>query len=276
MKCSFAVNNDPIDSITRDAVGESIVASEDFWTLPVLPVRLSRNDVHLWRLELDQPHLDILGFASTLSTEERMRAASFRFERHRNRFIVAHGALRKILSFYLNISPHQLRFRNGVYGKPYLAKEFCRVQFSMAHSNELALYAFTIKHRIGVDLEYIHQIPDVEKMLARFLPRVEDFEMLPNNQKLSAFFTRWTRTEAYAKAVGTGLAQSFDGFDASLTLEEPACPSSWFITSFTPAPDYTASLVVEGHSCILHYFEFVPSAASMKEKIGRNNGLGHS
>ncbi|HVP16116.1 MAG TPA: 4'-phosphopantetheinyl transferase superfamily protein [candidate division Zixibacteria bacterium] len=236
-----------------------VVNVSDFWVSPMFPMKLKDNDVHIWRSKLEQPDLCVPEFASVLSVKERMRAAGYLFEEHRKRFIVGRAVLRTILAYYLNTEPGKLQFCYGPRGKPYLAERSCEasVQFNMAHSNELALYAFTVKRRIGVDLEYIHKIPDVEKIVARIFPKGENFETLPNSQKLNAFFNCWTRTEACAKAVGTGLAQSFDGFDASLTREEPACPSSWFITSFAPAPDYTASLVVEGHNCALHYFEFM-------------------
>jgi 4'-phosphopantetheinyl transferase len=232
----------------------------DSWVSPVFPLKLKDNDVHIWRSKLEQPELHVREFASVLSEQERMRAAGYLLEEPRRRFIVGRAVLKTILAYYLKTEPVQLHFSYGPHGKPYLAGR-CReaaVQFNMAHSNELALYAFTVKHRIGVDLEYIHQIPDVENMVVRFSPKGGSFERLPNSQKLRVFFNRWTRTEAHAKAVGTGLTQSFDAFDASLTREEPACPSSWFITSFTPAADYTASVVVEGHNCVLSYFEFVP------------------
>jgi 4'-phosphopantetheinyl transferase len=232
----------------------------DPWVSPALPLELKDNDVHIWRSKLEQPDLHVREFASVLSEKERTRAAGFRFERHKKRFIVGRAILRTILASYLNTEPSQLQFCYGPHGKPYLTQKSCEaaLQFNLAHSNELALYAFTVKRRIGVDLEYIRQIPDVEKMIARFFPKGENFEMLPNSEKLGAFFNRWTRTEAYAKAVGTGLAKSFDRFDASFTRQEPIRPSGWFITSFKPAPSYTASLVVEGHNCVLHYFEFVP------------------
>ena len=238
----------------------AVVNVSDSWGSPALPVSLKGDDVHVWRARLEQPDLCVREFASVLSEKERTRAASFRFERHRKRFIVGRAVLRTILASYLNAEPGQLRFCYGSHGKPYLAERSCNatVQFNLAHSNELVLYAFTAKRRVGVDLEYIHFIPDVEEMVTRFFPKGKNFWMLPNSQKLGAFFNHWTRTEAYAKAVGTGLAQSFDWFDASLVREEPACPSRWFITSFMPAPDYTASLVVEGHDCVLHYFEFMP------------------
>jgi 4'-phosphopantetheinyl transferase len=238
----------------------SVVNVSDSWVSPPFPLRLNDNDVHIWRSKLEQPDLCVRKFASVLSEKERMRAAGFRFERHRKRFIVGRAVLRMILASYLNTEPCQLQFCYGPHGKPYLAKKSCKgtVQFNLTHSNELGLYAFTIKGRVGVDLEYIQQIPDVEKMDAKFFPKGEDLGILSNSQKLGVFFNRWTRTEAIAKAVGTGLAQSFEGCDASFMREELACPSRWFITSFMPAPDYTASLVVEGSNCVLHYFEFKP------------------
>jgi 4'-phosphopantetheinyl transferase len=169
----------------------------------------------------------------------------------------------------LNISPDQLRFRYGVYGKPYLAKGFCRVQFNLAHSHELALYAFTRGRNVGVDLEYVHYIPDVEKVAGSFLSKRESamYKMLPRSQRLRAFFDYWTRKEAYCKAIGTGLALACELLDAPAVSgdtafrrnlendERQAC--NWSITSFAPALDYAAALVVGGRNHRLHCFQFV-------------------
>ena len=270
---SFADSTDLKGAGTGDSRGIGHDVSDCMWTAQEFPTKLSDNDVHIWRLELEHSDLCAVKFASILSEKERARAASLIFRRNRNRFTVCRGVLRTILGTYLNAEPGQLEFFYGPYGKPYLAKTFSKgaVQFSLAHSHELALYAFTRGSKVGVDLERIRNIPDVDKMAARFLSSQDNaiFGRLPNSQRLKAFSIFWTRKEAYCKAIGIGLAQLYDGVGMPPISEEPAQAFNieenareacrWSIMSFAPAPKYTAALAVEGQDLDLHYFQFVPN-----------------
>jgi 4'-phosphopantetheinyl transferase len=195
-----------------------------------------------------------------LSHDEQARAARFHFERDRRRFIVGRGALRIMVGRYLGADPDQLRFRYESHGKPSLSVEFnhCGLRFSLAHSNELAVYAFTRGRELGIDVEYIHSLPDAEQIAARFFSAQENVTLrtLPESQRLEAFFNCWTRKEAYIKAIGDGLSHPLDQFQVSLSPEEaarllnvegtPEETTRWSMTSFVPAPGYVAALVVEG------------------------------
>lgn len=275
MQNPFADSTDHKSALTADARGVGYDRFDSFWGAPRFPTKLSDNDVHVWWLKLEQADLCAVRFASILTEKERTRAASLFFERDRNRFILCRGVLRTVLGSYLNTEPDRLEFSYGSYGKPYLAGAFSEesVQFSLAHSHELALYVFTRGRKVGIDLERIRNIPDVDQVAARFLSRRENamFRTLPRGQRLKAFFGFWTRKEAYGKAIGIGLAQPLDGFSMSMMPEEPdrsfnmeenareAC--CWSIMSFTPAPEYTAALAAEGHSLNLNYYQYMPHIA---------------
>jgi 4'-phosphopantetheinyl transferase len=217
-----------------------MIVAESFSSSQRSPMSLSTHDVHLWRLKLEHPECHVDEFISILSCEERRRAARFRFEMDRNRFVVWHGILRTILAYYLNNEPDQLKFSYGAYGKPYVPHRSYEIQFSLAHSRELALYAFARKRNVGVDVEYIRELPDVEQMAATYLTEQENevFKSLPKGRRSKAFFELWTRKEAYLKAIGTGLAQPFTKINPSVTF-------GWSIASFTPDPDYVAALAIE-------------------------------
>ena len=101
---------------------------------------LLANVVHVWCASLDWPSPNLY---KILSQDEQARADRFYFELDRNRFIVARGLLRTILSGYLGIESSQVQFCYGPYGKPAL-KSTLRVKeihFSVSHSNNLVLYA---------------------------------------------------------------------------------------------------------------------------------------
>ena len=79
--------------------------------------------VDLWWENMDRHIQRISDFRNILSVDERKRAEKFRFDRHRERFIVQRGMLREILSGYLDMPPKEIRFARRSGGKPALAGE---------------------------------------------------------------------------------------------------------------------------------------------------------
>ncbi len=221
---------------------------------------IAKGEIHLWLASLEPPAENLRYLWGLLSHDEQLRAERFHFERDRHRFIASRGTLRCILSSYLSLPPEQLGFQYGSGGKPALTEDYnpSDLRFNLSHSHELALYALLLHQEIGVDIEHIHPVRDVETIARRFfsIREYETLQSLPEHQKLEAFFNCWTRKEAYIKACGDGLAQSLDRFDVSLAPDEPAQLLSidgstaeatrWHLRGFTPAPGYIAALAAEG------------------------------
>lgn len=253
-----------------DVACVKLTESNISWISPNFPPRLINNEVHIWQLNLKQLDLHAFTFASILSEREKMRAGSFRFKKNKKRFIIGRGILRIILGFYLNIKPELLEFHYGPYGKPQLNEKNYNeaIQFNLTHSHELALCAFTRGRRLGIDLEYITNIPDLKVITTHIFSRRENmiFKKIPKNKKLNAFLKCWTIKEAYSKAMGTGLTELYKQFDFSFSLGISTSKhkmkkyvkktSNWSLMSFAPLPDYTASLVVEGKDWYLNQFQF--------------------
>lgn len=196
--------------------------------------------------------------AQTLAPDEQLRAERFYFERDRLYFIVGRGLLRTILGQYLRREPNQLHFCYGPFGKPVLPETSSagKLSFNLAHSAGLALYAVVRDHEIGVDLEQLRPMMDMEQIAARFFAVGERaaLQALPAQQKQEGFFNCWTRKEAYLKALGSGLARPLAEFEVSLTPGEPARlvkvngepdeASRWVIQALTPAAGYAAALAL--------------------------------
>lgn len=232
------------------------------WRTPPINLVLAKNEVHVWRVNLDLPVEQIQELAKTLSADEQLRADRFYFEQHRQRFMVGRGILRTILGRYLGIEPDQLQFDYSSRGKPSLAESCAgnRVRFNLSHSQGLALYGFTQSRQIGIDLEYLRPMPDAEQIAQRFFSAGEYavISALPPDKKQRAFFRGWTGKEAYLKATGDGLAGSLDQIEVCLTPGEPArllsikgdsqAASGWSLYNVTPASDYIGTLAVKGHN----------------------------
>jgi 4'-phosphopantetheinyl transferase len=233
----------------------------DDWWLPVPePLTLSHDEVHVWRASLDVAARHMQTLRRTLTLDEVTRAERFVYARDRERFILARGLLRAILARYLNVAPEQLRFRYGASGKPALAAESGGdgIHFNVSHSQGLVLCAVALNRKVGVDVEYVHPIPEAGQLVASFFSFSEraEFGVLGPDDQLGAFFRCWTRKEAYIKGKGKGLALALDRFDVSLVPGEPKLlnvdgdpweASRWCLCELLPADGYVATLAVEGH-----------------------------
>jgi 4'-phosphopantetheinyl transferase len=221
---------------------------------------LSDNDVHVWRVPLNQSsHRTVLSF-EVLSPDERAKAARFHFDKDRNQFIQARAALRFILSEYLNADPQTLEFCFGRQGKPALAGEHAdsSLRFNLSRRDGLALIAVTRGREIGVDVELVHaDLPVLEIAETSFSEaELATLRTLPESLRVKGFYNCWTRKEAYVKARGEGLSFPLQQFDVSLTPGAPAKllevrddlaePDRWTLQDIPVAENYVAALFVEG------------------------------
>jgi 4'-phosphopantetheinyl transferase len=237
---------------------------ENSWTAMSFPAELSSKEVHVWHLNLERHALSDYELASRLSAEERRRAARFRFQNAKKQFVVGRGVLRTILGFYLNVEPNLIEFYYGAHGKPYVEQGYGgdAFQFSLAHSHGLVLYAFTRGRRLGIDIEFVRELPGTMHVVDTcFSKREAETGAVTRNEGVSAFFDSWTRQEAYVKAIGTGFADSFQlssSADCLADSEKPAQDDSgWSVLPFAPAPGFRGTLVVEGNKWRFLSFQFV-------------------
>ncbi|GAB4180934.1 MAG: 4'-phosphopantetheinyl transferase superfamily protein [Coleofasciculaceae cyanobacterium] len=242
---------------------------EPLWHSPPTTLVLSKDVVHVWRIDLNLPEPQIQQLTQTLSPDEQQRAARFYFERDRKHFIAGRGILRTILSRYLNLEPAQIQFSYTNRGKPELANTGTgeTIAFNLSHSNGLAMYAIAFAPRIGIDLEYMRSMPDAEQLAKRFFSPREHavLSSLPTEHKQAAFFHAWTCKEAYLKAIGDGLP-GLEQVEVSLVPGEPAAllsikenqqaASRWFLHQLIPAPDYLGALAIEGLNWNINCFNF--------------------
>ncbi|MHC4618924.1 MAG: 4'-phosphopantetheinyl transferase family protein [Planctomycetota bacterium] len=241
------------------------------WLPAPADLTLVSDEVHVWRAWLDRARPHLADLLYSLSADELARADRFRSEPDRLRYVAARGILRAILARYLGFAPHDLRFRYGPQGKPFLmdASQMDGIRFNLAHSDGLALYAIAQYREVGIDLERIRPMPDAEQIAASFFSPQEYTRLisLPRNQRLEAFFNCWTRKEALVKAVGNGLSAPLHVFDVTLVPDKPAVllehrkkpteAQRWSLHHLVPGTDYVSALAVEGRCCRLQRWDWV-------------------
>jgi 4'-phosphopantetheinyl transferase len=232
------------------------------WLSPPKDLTLLPDEVHVWRFHLDRTQLELEYLAASLSSDELTRANRFYFPEHRQHFIAGRGILRRILGGYLGIAPERVKFDYEPRGKPVLAEDLQHrgLLFNLSHSQNLALCAVNYTRQIGVDLEFVRPMSDVEALAQRFfLSREYDLmRSLPEDQKQKTFFRYWTCKEAYLKATGDGISQ-LEQIEIALTPTEPArlvkLPT-WSLVELVPDNNYVAALAVAGCGWQLKFWQY--------------------
>ena len=227
------------------------------WLNPPDNLALKEGEAHIWRADLELEEGFQSSFLKLLSPDEKKRAQKFRFTKDSRNFIAARGILRTILGKYLEINPTEISFQYNEFGKPGMANNI-PFHFNISHSQNIALFAFTNKFDIGVDVEFVNPNIEVKDIATNFFSanEVKKLLLLPEKQQRLGFFNCWTRKEAFIKAVGEGLSFPLNQFEVSLEPDKPArllatdwdpkAVSKWSIYSMSPGADFVGSVVIEG------------------------------
>ncbi len=250
-----------------------MVESANVWVASEARGEIAPTEVHIWRVGLARPEVDIRWHRQFLSPIEVERADRYYFARDRNRFTIARGVLRQLLGAYLHLAPRVIDFVYGAQGKPDVvaSQNPFRLRFNLSHSGELALVALSLNLELGIDLEQIKADFAGLEIATRFFSPEEcaKLKALPPDVRVDAFFNCWTRKEAYIKARGEGLSIPLDSFEVAFAPgEEPALlqvktgndrPSQWRFHALHLGRRYKAALAVEGNDHELRLLEWNPN-----------------
>jgi 4'-phosphopantetheinyl transferase len=227
-------------------------------TLPVL----AGEDVHVWFIDLEEAQRNAAALMAPLSPGERARGDRFHFPRDRFQFCATRGILRHLAGAYLGSAPSRLEFEAGACGKLRLAGSSSdRFAFNVSHSAGFALIAASPRGELGVDIEAARPIADRDALAGQFFSAAEiaGLQSLEPGSRDEAFFTCWSRKEAYVKAVGDGLSYPLEAFDVTfvpgdvvrLTVPSDSQESSrWALEALPAPPGYAAALVTEGRRSV--------------------------
>jgi 4'-phosphopantetheinyl transferase len=246
--------------------------------------RLSLDVIHVWCVRSDlKVFVDKANYFQQLLCEDELgRASNIEAENVKTEFVINRGILRIILASYLGIKPREVKFKYNRNEKPTLSLRAKSprpgigaigqedIQFNLAHSYGLALYAFSSRHCIGADVEWMNrpsiEDPDGKYSIAeRFfsLKEREYLSKLGGETKRKAFFKLWTAKEALLKARGENLGAlgSRDAIDFRIVLskrkgilrdrsnsKENQRQLVYSFWQFVPTDRYFATVVREGDS----------------------------
>lgn len=223
---------------------------------------LKNDGIHVCMVNLHDYYNDELYFYDLLSEDERARSVQIFSRTHEKNFILTRGILRRIIGDYLEIDPRKIKFSYGKYGKPFLYNPMKKneLYFSVSHSGNIFLCAFSKNSELGVDVEKIEHLEYFELIAEDFFYAGEilSFKKIPFLKRREYFFKHWTRKEAFIKMIGYGLCCPMNQFELSLLPKTP--PTLCYIHSdfnvvrepvlkdLNGYPGYAAALAFEGPS----------------------------
>lgn len=210
--------------------------------------------VHIWYAGLNPAPPLLARLEACLSPEEWARLRRFHFARDARRYAVRRGLLRHLLGAYLGQTAQSIAFAYGAQGKPALAGHYTGndLRFNLSDSDEMAVYAFSARQEVGVDIEAERPMEDAAQLAERnFSP--EEYAWLRAHspgETSRAFLRCWTCKEAVVKALGNGLMAPLQEFTAAHWETPPRLGWStppgvrWTLRLLDPPPGYHAALAL--------------------------------
>jgi 4'-phosphopantetheinyl transferase len=221
-------------------------------------VGIGKGALHLWCAPLDVEESTLAAMADTLDSGESARADAFRFDVQRNRYVAAHGAMRRILSAYLEMPPADISFVLGAYGRPELAPGANprRLDFNLSHSGAVGVVAVAFEGRVGVDVEAVRHLSCEDGLADQIMSADEQqaWRRIPAEAKSRTLVRLWTRKEACLKADGNGLSGDprhvpvgilkDGGLNWSLVTPQGHVQPRWAVCSCEVVHDHIISVAV--------------------------------
>lgn len=199
-----------------------------------LPSPLPRVEIFLAEVEAEAVSTRI----DLLSPPERAKASRLALPARRAEFILGRSLLRQAVGARLRLRPSEVPISESPSGKPTLPGS-TGLHVSVSHSAGSILAAVS-DLPVGIDLERIRPIGTIEEISHRFFSKSESAAIreAPEERRLPLFFEIWTRKEAVAKALGSGLSR----FPRFSVLPRPEPPSEWRIGDLRLGSGFAAAV----------------------------------
>lgn len=174
---------------------------------PLLIPEIESDIIHIWSAEFSDLEVYYENLFALTSKDEREKSCTFRKAEDARRFVIRHGILRLLLSYYTRCEPVLLPLAISEHGKPWMNTEgkFFELSFSLSHTAEVFVIGITKKFDIGIDIVTINPrtpFSEIEQYL--FTPGERKWiEQTILEQRTLRFFRIWSLKEALLKATGS-------------------------------------------------------------------------
>ena len=221
--------------------------------------RLLKGEIHVWTASLVPSLEKIERLRSVLSPDEKKKASYFKFENKQHAYIVSQAVLRILISAYLNTEAAEVILVASKKGKPFLIND-PSLYFNISNSHELCVFAFSRDAELGIDIEKIRELPDIDQLIEKNLTCRETSYFLKNPVlKLPLFFQFWTLKESYLKAIGEGMRLTPENLEFSLdngnfrlrSVTYGFEATDWQFLGFTREGNYTGTLAYQRRDTVI-------------------------
>lgn len=216
------------------------------------------NNIHIYWINLDQEKNILNSIYNNLSSVDKNVVSKYREGNVRNRKIISTGVLANLLSQYLELLPDEIILSKNRYGKPFVSPIVdSELNFNLSHSDNIGIFAFTTKYQIGIDIEKIKDIDNIDEIMRLvFTPNeISLFKNLSIETKTDLFYRLWTAKEAFMKAIGRGFSFSpkkiefsFDNFGKifiNKIFDKKYKPEEFKIYAFYPTNNSVSTIIYE-------------------------------
>ncbi len=226
---------------------------------------LYKGEMHLWKVALDPGKALLKGCEEALSGQEKGRMEFFNFEKVKQNYLVSQGVLRLLLGRYLEINANEIQLGRHAKGKPFCTQDQ-GLFFNISNSGGYCVFAFSRDGEVGIDLEEVRPLTDLEQMINKNFSFEEKLYIKQKKEEeLRRFFLLWTIKESYLKAIGEGMRiepQKLDfrisGTDIKLvSVNGMGDFDDWIFREVPWTDNYVRTLTFQGSDTQMRDFDLI-------------------
>ncbi|WP_373514969.1 4'-phosphopantetheinyl transferase superfamily protein [Persicitalea sp.] len=206
---------------------------------------LYTDDIAVFRFYCAEDTIHQPDWSALLHTDEIERGGRYHRRDDRLRSLYTRSLLRILVGRYTNQDPLAIHLTKGLRNKPELPNNL-GWHVNAAHSGNWILLAIG-RDRVGIDVEEIK--PDfafTDVIPISFIAQEREY-IEADGKSTVRFYELWTRKEAFVKAIGSGIDETFSQVPAltgfhKLETTKLEVAGEWVIDSFNVTEKYSAAI----------------------------------
>ena len=208
---------------------------------------LHRDDIAVFRFCYAEDTTPQPDWSALLHTDEIERGSRYHRRDDRLRSLYTRSLLRILVGRYTNQNPLAIRLTKSSRNKPELSNNL-GWYINATHSGNWILLAIG-KYSVGIDVEEIKPGFTFTDVIPFSFSTQERQYIEADEKAIARFYELWTRKEAFVKAIGSGIDETF--------FQVPALTGfhKWETTKFASAGEWTIDsfYVAEGYPAAIAY-----------------------